>query len=307
MPISPRPRPGSLRARAELHRALSASKRAESRYTLDLQAVMRRTHASILAHVVPGVRGDSRRLDADSDARFLRRLFVLQRPDVQRAFDRMAKDAKAASAKGAALVGIPPGDVPGLDAVLAEARENNVRLIRSASEDFLAQVRAVLEEFAGLHPGKGAGPKRLATLLRAPAPDHEPEEPRDLTEALQARVGVSRSRANLIARDQAAKTTAALNKHRQQAAGVRQFRWSASMDERTRPAHRALNGRVFSWDEGLPPDVADEVGEEAGALPSTPVNCRCVALPMLGVLGLPQSAGAEAVAPEGEDYGQAAE
>lgn len=241
------------RSRAAAHRALSASRRAESRYVLDVLRVMGRVHATVLRDLAPG------RRDAQDD-RLLRRLFALTRQPVQQAFDFMADEVDAGSARGAALVGIRPRSVPGLDAAIAAARERNVRLIQSATEDFVRQVRDVLEE------NEGADGEAIAN-------------------ALQERVDVSKSRATTIARDQTLKLNASLTEHRQRAAGVSSFRWSSSKDERVRPGHRALDGRVFSWDEGLPADVADEVDEDEGVTPGEPVNCRCVAIPMLGVLG----------------------
>jgi SPP1 gp7 family putative phage head morphogenesis protein len=96
----------------------------------------------------------------------------------------------------------------------------------------------------------------------------------ELAKRINARFDNGASRAALIARDQVAKFTGSLAKTRQQAAGVQWFRWSSSLDERVRPSHRAVNGQEFSWD-ALP--VLD--GEEA--YPGQPIQCRCVAIPIL--------------------------
>jgi len=71
--------------------------------------------------------------------------------------------------------------------------------------------------------------------------------------------------AKLVAHDQISKLNAQLNQTRQQAAGIERFRWVTMGDNRVRPAHRALNGRIFSWDAGAP-------GE---GLPGESVACRC--------------------------------
>jgi len=71
--------------------------------------------------------------------------------------------------------------------------------------------------------------------------------------------------AKLVAHDQVSKLNAQLNQTRQQAAGIERFRWTTMGDNRVRPAHRALNGRIFSWDGGAP-------GE---GLPGESVACRC--------------------------------
>ena len=54
------------------------------------------------------------------------------------------------------------------------------------------------------------------------------------------------------------------------AAGDQYWEWSAVVDDRTRPEHRALNGKVFS--------LADGAGSESlQAMPATDFACRCKA------------------------------
>lgn len=81
---------------------------------------------------------------------------------------------------------------------------------------------------------------------------------------LGQRIGVARSRANLIASDQANKTSSYLTMVRQQEAGIEQFVWETAKDDRVRPEHQALQGKLFSWDK--PPYIG---------LPGTPIRCRC--------------------------------
>jgi SPP1 gp7 family putative phage head morphogenesis protein len=78
-------------------------------------------------------------------------------------------------------------------------------------------------------------------------------------------IGVGR--AGVIAEDQVHKMAAEANQSAQRAAGADSFVWSGMMDERERPEHVALEGRVLSWAEG-----AD------GLFPGQAVNCRCVAV-----------------------------
>ncbi len=72
--------------------------------------------------------------------------------------------------------------------------------------------------------------------------------------------------AALIARDQVSKLNGQLTKARQQAAGIKRFKWRTQGDSRVRPQHREF-GRApsFSWDAGAP----------GGIFPGQPVNCRC--------------------------------
>mgnify|MGYP003645783631 CR=1 FL=1 len=72
------------------------------------------------------------------------------------------------------------------------------------------------------------------------------------------------SHARMIAHDQISKLNAGLNRARQTAAGIDSFVWETQKDNRVRPAHRRLQGRRFTWDDGW-----------NGVYPGEPVACRC--------------------------------
>lgn len=93
---------------------------------------------------------------------------------------------------------------------------------------------------------------------------------RELKKQLAADFAFSDRRAALIARDQTAKLTSDLNRIRHKQAGIEHYTWRTSQDERVRPLHRRLNGRVYRYDE--PTDA------EQGLHPGQPINCRCVAI-----------------------------
>ena len=73
------------------------------------------------------------------------------------------------------------------------------------------------------------------------------------------------ARVKFIARDQTAKTNAAITQARQTALGVREYKWVTSADERVRDSHRSKNGKVFRWS-----DPPKDTGH-----PGTDYNCRC--------------------------------
>ena len=142
-------------------------------------------------------------------------------------------------------------------------RRENVDLITSIPKRLHADVRDVVRRAA-----------REGTRVEA------------ISAELAERFGVSRSRANLIARDQILKGNADLTRSRCQDAGVTRYRWSTSRDERVRGTpggkwpkglHYALDGRIFSFDD--PPIV--NLGGERGN-PGEDYQCRCVAIPILG-------------------------
>jgi SPP1 gp7 family putative phage head morphogenesis protein len=87
-----------------------------------------------------------------------------------------------------------------------------------------------------------------------------------LANDLVERFNVSNSRAQLIARDQVLSLNAQIVRSKQRNAGVTQYVWTTSRDERVRPEHQDLDGTTQSWDvptsEGFPGDA---------------VMCRCSA------------------------------
>ena len=84
---------------------------------------------------------------------------------------------------------------------------------------------------------------------------------------LQKEFGISARRAKLIARDQMGKFNSTMTRLRQQQAGVTEYIWRTSHDERVRALHRSLEGKHYKWDE--------PTGAEGGLPPGQPVQCRC--------------------------------
>lgn len=99
----------------------------------------------------------------------------------------------------------------------------------------------------------------------------------EIAKLITKEFGIGSRRAKLIARDQAASFNGDLNRVRQKAAGVTEYVWSTSMDERVRgnpdgkypnarPSHWAREGKTFRWND--PPSDGH---------PGQPINCRCTA------------------------------
>lgn len=146
-------------------------------------------------------------------------------------------------------------------------REENVDLITSIPEDALGEVSDVIDE-------SWTAGERVETLR----------------EKILDRFDVSKSRADLIARDQVLKLNGQITKERQQSAGITEYIWTTSGDERVRgnPAlkrhggadHYSLNGQTFRWD--APPVTNPDTGETNN--PGQDYQCRCVAMPILSFL-----------------------
>lgn len=79
----------------------------------------------------------------------------------------------------------------------------------------------------------------------------------------------SQNRADLIATDQTAKLNSDLNRLRHEQAGITEYEWMTSHDERVRPRHRQLDGRHYKYGEST--------GAENGLPPGQPIRCRCIA------------------------------
>lgn len=81
--------------------------------------------------------------------------------------------------------------------------------------------------------------------------------------------GIAGSRAKLIASNEMSSLNADLNRIRHEQAGVTEYRWTTSRDERVRERHKVLEGKVYRYGEAT--------GAEGGLPPGKPIRCRCVA------------------------------
>lgn len=91
----------------------------------------------------------------------------------------------------------------------------------------------------------------------------------ELKKQLVGDFGFADSRAKLIARDQIAKTNSDMNRIRQTQAGITEYIWRTSHDERVRPRHKKCDGKTFKYGE---PTLAEQ-----GLPPGQPIQCRCIA------------------------------
>lgn len=249
-------------ARARAAQALRPSKRAEKRYVRDLRGILRAVHEGTVKALAPRARYDAAGdvLDLVSG-----KLHSYIRAGVGVAFDRMAAAVKKkhnARTPSHTLRGVHP-DAALLPAI-SEARERNIALVEHAARDYAAQVRSVFSDPASW----GVRVEDLADELVK----------RDKIAAiLEERASVSESRAELIARDQTLKLNGVLNRVKQTSAGIEDYIWSTSADERVRPDHAALDNTVQTW--GSPPVTDTSTG--ATNEPGQDFQCRCIALPII--------------------------
>ncbi len=121
---------------------------------------------------------------------------------------------------------------------------------------------------------------------------------KQMVKEIQRAYGVSRRRAELIARDQTAKLNGQIQQAQQMDAGITEYIWSDCRDVRVRDSHRKLNGNRFRWDD--PPVVDEKSGRRCH--PGQDYQCRCIARPVFkrSTLNLP-------VAGEGDGKHQSAQ
>ena len=139
----------------------------------------------------------------------------------------------------------------------------NVLLIESVPKDSIAAMRDIIQN--GFMEGM---------------------RPAQLEELLMEQCKMAENRARFIARDQIATLNGRIAKMQQEDAGVTEYRWSSSRDERVRDRHRELNGKVFKWDD--PPEMwymtkRGRVYTGRRCHPGEDINCRCCAIPIFDV------------------------
>lgn len=137
--------------------------------------------------------------------------------------------------------------------LIASFRDANVARIKSIGAERLAEIEDLLEEA----DAKGWRVEQLKKKFRE-------------------QFDVSKSKAELLARDQTLKLQAAITKTRQTQAGISKYQWSTSGDERVRATHEDLDGTIQNWDD---PPVTNENGDRNH--PGEDYQCRCIPRPIL--------------------------
>ena len=238
----------------------------ERRYVRALRSVAASVAAEYMRALQPFIEERAR---TDAAARSLPSTFDILGVQVRAAvegtvgpiFDRHARDVLAANARGLRLQGIRLAPDHRVAYAVQERRKANVDLVVNAQRAYAQSVKDIFES-----------PSSVGMRVE------------DLQAKLLERGNVSESRAELIARDQTLKLNGAVTQIRQENAGVTEYTWSTSLDERVRPEHASLEGQTFAW------SAAPDVGH-----PGEDFQCRCVALPVIPELAdLPPAADVEA-------------
>lgn len=173
--------------------------------------------------------------------------------DLDALADRTSKYSRAEFARMLkAAAGIDLTRDPSMKRQIEAFRAESLKLIRSQAAAKVERIGRVLEE-----AGSGT---RVETVRKR----------------IQEETGATPERSALIARDQVLKLNANMTAARHQDAGITEYIWRTSRDERVRPEHRALEGMRFRYD--APPVVAKN-GDTAH--PGVYFQCRCTAEPVI--------------------------
>jgi len=144
---------------------------------------------------------------------------------------------------------------PAIREVLRASVTENVNLIRSIPDEYFLRLQGSV--MRNIQRGDGT-----AGILRT----------------VEALGQVTQRRAELIARDQTSKATAALNAARLKALNIRKFEWLHSGGgKEPRQLHQDMSGQVFDLDD--PPVIDEKTGERG--LPGQLINCRCRMIPVV--------------------------
>ena len=143
---------------------------------------------------------------------------------------------------------------PAMRDVFQATVNQNISLIRSIPQEYLADVEGMVQR--SVQTGRDLG---------------------KLSSDLQAKYGVTRRRAALIARDQNNKATSAFTRVRQQELGIEKAIWMHShAGEKPRPTHVKMDGEEFEIKKGM---YDRDEGEYVW--PGQLINCRCTSRPVV--------------------------
>lgn len=198
-------------------------------------------------------RADSTLADADID-RIEAALQAHVRGLATRWFQPQGRRVLLAAKPWAKAVGVPAAENSfAVQHALEVRRQASIALVENANRVYAADVRKVFTA-----PGSFG--------LRV----------EELRAQLLARAEVSVSRAELIARDQTLKTYAGITEAQHKEAGVTEYVWSTSQDERVRENHARLEGQTCQW--SAPPPAGNN-GEALN--PGEDYQCRCCAIAVI--------------------------
>jgi SPP1 gp7 family putative phage head morphogenesis protein len=158
---------------------------------------------------------------------------------------------------------------PKLNNAIEGFGSENVALIRKLSDETRGDIEGIVTR--GFRTGT-----RVETIRK---------QVLEGTDLQPGRFRKTRTRAELIARDQVNKLNGQMTEMRQEELGIEQYFWRTSQDERVRKTHEAMNGKLCRWDDptvykNSTTDRQWKSRASIGGVPLPPgedYQCRCYA------------------------------
>lgn len=226
------------------------SRKAEIEYAKQLRSV-----AKQVGVIVKGLAPEGKVLNREALIKALNQYADLITPWARAVASRMLEDLKRRDGTMWAEMGAEIGrnlkdEIEHADTgqVLQDALEAQVHLITSLPREAAQRVHKLTTE-------------ALVSSTRAS----------EIAEEIFRTGDVTKSRANLIARTEVARTAAELTKSRATAIGITHYVWRTSGDSDVRESHKKMNGKVVEY--AKPPTLSDGTVTHAGEI----YNCRCYA------------------------------
>lgn len=117
---------------------------------------------------------------------------------------------------------------------------------------------------------------------------YETKQPKvNVYRKLEKLIGLTKSKAKMIARDQLGTLNYQMTRYEHESAGVGKYKWITKRDSRVRDSHRALHGTVHKWSE---PPAEWYMTKSRGIVytgrychPGESYGCRCSASPVFDI------------------------
>lgn len=159
---------------------------------------------------------------------------------------------------------------PWLGAHINSFGKENVQLITKLAEETRADIDRIIND--GFKRGRRIEDIRTE-ILRG-------------TDLTKGRFKKTRTRAQLIARDQVSKLNGQLIQLRQQEIGINQYIWRTAIDERVRTSHLAMEGKICDWGNAFTyknkfnENWMERTSDMVKKHPGQDIQCRCYAEPV---------------------------
>lgn len=245
-----------------------ATTQTQIQYNRKLQQIVKLVRDDVDAEIVPVIKQQAPEYVADAwtdvIVAALRRLLTRwTSPQAQKQAEQIAADFVRTAAddnlRRQKSFGIDLyGGNDQLQDYLQAAAFQNAQLIKSIPAQYLEQVQNIV----------------VGNMRQGMRPSY-------IEQALVKQFGITTRRAKLIARDQTSKIQGEMNRIRQVNSGLEYFKWVTSQDERVRHSHVAVAKRDVGYGEGVFKWSDLPVVDGVPTFPGQPINCRCVARPVI--------------------------